>query len=314
MIVGDKCSGGSSWSRDDDISFERALTIFADDQTDEIHWEDIAAFVPGKTSEQIEEIYNILVHDVMMIESGCVPLPDYDFSKTDLNSNDKECDNGSVREYKQKGEPKAKQNPRRGVPWTLEEHIRFLDGLEKYGKGDWRSISRKFVVTRTPIQVASHAQKYFARLNSKNKTKKRTSIHDITVAENTSVSPQRRPITWQNNNINVASVYGTPNTWNTHQAISQPSLDHLPMYGAPTMWYTQAASQPSVNVLMHGQAMVGQMLLPYEYDMNCLAPPPPLAYGVQHQSVPYYSVPSAQINMAGSIPYNMTYLPAQSRI
>ncbi|KAI4384309.1 hypothetical protein MLD38_002482 [Melastoma candidum] len=26
------------------------------------------------------------------------------------------------------------------------------------GKGDWRSISRNFVVTRTPTQVASHAQ------------------------------------------------------------------------------------------------------------------------------------------------------------
>lgn len=42
----------------------------------------------------------------------------------------------------------------------------FLEGLKKYGKGDWRSISRHCVVTRSPSQVASHAQKYFLRLRS----------------------------------------------------------------------------------------------------------------------------------------------------
>jgi hypothetical protein len=56
-----------------------------------------------------------------------------------------------------------------------------LLGLNKFGKGDWRSISRNFVVSRTPTQVASHAQKYFIRLNSLNKKdKRRSSIHDIT--------------------------------------------------------------------------------------------------------------------------------------
>eukprot|EP00252_Welwitschia_mirabilis_P025134 TRINITY_DN7732_c0_g1_i3.p1 TRINITY_DN7732_c0_g1~~TRINITY_DN7732_c0_g1_i3.p1 ORF type:complete len:159 (+),score=13.16 TRINITY_DN7732_c0_g1_i3:58-534(+) len=53
-------------------------------------------------------------------------------------------------------------------------------GLDKFGKGDWRSISRHFVVSRTPTQVASHAQKYFIRHSSANKEKRRSSIHDIT--------------------------------------------------------------------------------------------------------------------------------------
>ena len=61
----------------------------------------------------------------------------------------------------------------------------FLIGLQKYGKGDWRSISRNAVVSRTPTQVASHAQKYFLRLNSEKKEKKRSSIHDITAANAT---------------------------------------------------------------------------------------------------------------------------------
>lgn len=66
----------------------------------------------------------------------------------------------------------------------------FLIGLEKYGKGDWRSISRNVVVTRTPTQVASHAQKYYLRQNSGKKERKRSSIHDITtVDEKSGVHP-----------------------------------------------------------------------------------------------------------------------------
>ena len=56
----------------------------------------------------------------------------------------------------------------------------FLLGLKKYGKGDWRNISRNFVITRTPTQVASHAQKFFIRQLSGGKDKRRASIHDIT--------------------------------------------------------------------------------------------------------------------------------------
>lgn len=64
------------------------------------------------------------------------------------------------------------------MPWTEEEHKTFLAGLEMLGKGDWRGISRNFVTTRTPTQVASHAQKYFLRQNSLNK-KRRSSLFDM---------------------------------------------------------------------------------------------------------------------------------------
>lgn len=75
----------------------------------------------------------------------------------------------------------------------MDHHRLFLLGLKKYGKGDWRNISRNFVTTRTPTQVASHAQKYFIRQLTGGKDKKRSSIHDITMVnlqETKSPSPE----------------------------------------------------------------------------------------------------------------------------
>lgn len=91
---------------------------------------------------------------------------------------------------------------KRGVPWTEEEHKLFLLGLQKVGKGDWRGISRHFVKSRTPTQVASHAQKYFLRRSNLNRRRRRSSLFDITTdsvslysmeegkASNESLAPQ----------------------------------------------------------------------------------------------------------------------------
>lgn len=72
---------------------------------------------------------------------------------------------------------------KKGVPWTQEEHRMFLLGLQKLGKGDWRGISRNFVVSRTPTQVASHAQKYFIRQTNVTRRKRRSSLFDIVADE-----------------------------------------------------------------------------------------------------------------------------------
>lgn len=65
----------------------------------------------------------------------------------------------------------------------------FLLGLQKLGKGDWRGIARNYVVSRTPTQVASHAQKYFIRQTNVSRRKRRSSLFDIVADEVCTLHP-----------------------------------------------------------------------------------------------------------------------------
>lgn len=82
---------------------------------------------------------------------------------------------------------KRRADRKKGTPWTEEEHRLFLVGLQKLGKGDWRGIARNYVLSRTPTQVASHAQKYFIRQGSATRRKRRSSLFDM--APDTAAEP-----------------------------------------------------------------------------------------------------------------------------
>ncbi|MBA0735918.1 hypothetical protein Gogos_019719 [Gossypium gossypioides] len=85
------------------------------------------------------------------------------------------------------GSSSSSRERKRGVPWTEEEHRMFLLGLQKLGKGDWRGISRNYVISRTPTQVASHAQKYFIRQSNVSRRKRRSSLFDIVTDESSDI-------------------------------------------------------------------------------------------------------------------------------
>mmetsp|Transcript_7012 Transcript_7012/g.8010 ORF Transcript_7012/g.8010 Transcript_7012/m.8010 type:complete len:292 (+) Transcript_7012:429-1304(+) len=163
---------------EEDKQFELALAKHQDAPGPEL-WKKLANALPGRTIEEIERLYKSLEADVKQIIAGEATANCGDSGEASDEGG--AADTGGGRGSKSGSD----QERRKGIPWTEEEHRLFLMGLSRYGKGDWRSISRNFVVTRTPTQVASHAQKYFIRLNSLNKKdKRRSSIHDITSVNN----------------------------------------------------------------------------------------------------------------------------------
>ncbi|KAK1385365.1 Transcription factor SRM1 [Heracleum sosnowskyi] len=249
----------SVWTRDQDKRFENGLATFPEDSED--RWERIAADIPEKTIQEIKQHYQLLVDDIEQIESGNVPLPNYNYSAGRAS--------------------RTEQDRRKGIAWSEEEHRLFLLGLEKYGKGDWRSISRNFVVTRTPTQVASHAQKYFIRLNSMNKDRRRSSIHDITNVNDVAV-PQG-PIIGQTNGSSGGSS-GKPSK-QVSQSPAAPS--GVPMYGGTTI----------------GQPVGGHLISAIGTPM---IPPQHMAYGVR-APVPGQMVPGAMGPGAYPVPHSSAH-------
>ncbi|XP_004246920.2 transcription factor SRM1-like [Solanum lycopersicum] len=158
-----KTCNSSFWTREEDKIFENTLAIYFNNNNLLRMMEEA---LPQKSLQDIKDHYNILLEDINAIDSGCVPLLNYLEMQSNANQN-----------------LKADAKWRRGTPWTEEEHRSFLRGLDIYGRGDWRSISRHCVITRTGMQVASHAQKFFKRLEAANKGERRASILDITSAD-----------------------------------------------------------------------------------------------------------------------------------
>ncbi|CAH9122071.1 unnamed protein product [Cuscuta epithymum] len=180
-LLGDsEMMASTSWTRYEDKVFEQALVLFPDGDD---RWQRIAERIPGKSAGDVIAHYEALVHDIGEIDSGRVELPTYrDGSFGWEQAEPSQISFGNNKKH-------SEVERKKGTPWTEEEHRLFLIGLERYGKGDWRSISRNVVVTRTPTQVASHAQKYYLRQQSMKKERKRSSIHDITTALDTKTIP-----------------------------------------------------------------------------------------------------------------------------
>ncbi|CAK9139369.1 unnamed protein product [Ilex paraguariensis] len=199
----------TEWTFEENKLFENALAEF--DPSSAVFFENVASKVPWKSMDEIKKHYQDLVEDIEMIESGLVPLPSYNTVDQESKSTNMIKSKNEKGSSSQTKKLTSHQQRRRGVPWTEEEHQRFLMGLNKYGKGDWRSISRYYVVSKTPTQVASHAQKYFRRQNSSTPLdRRRPSIHDIQTVNPSFISSTQKQNYQPNNEdpVPISNLYG----------------------------------------------------------------------------------------------------------
>ncbi|KAJ8769970.1 hypothetical protein K2173_009052 [Erythroxylum novogranatense] len=301
MMV-DEVGCSSMWTREQDKAFENALATYPEDASD--RWDKIASDVPGKTVEEIKHHFDLLVDDVNQIQSGCVPLPNYHSEGSTSHGSDEGIGTKGGHSGHHNGDSshgnktsRSDQERRKGIAWTEDEHRLFLLGLEKYGKGDWRSISRNFVVTRTPTQVASHAQKYFIRLNSMNKDRRRSSIHDITSINNGDILSPQGPITGQCN----GSAAGGPSGKTAKQTSQHPAgPPGIGVYGSPTI------GQPVGGPLMSAVGTPVNLPAPTHMTYGVGAP----ISGALPGAVPGAIVPGASMSM-GPMAYHMPPTTAQ---
>jgi len=97
------------------------------------------------------------------------------------------------------------------------------------------------VVTRTPTQVASHAQKYFIRQLSGGKDKRRASIHDITTVtlDNEALSSDNSNSTSKTSSSPEQSSTITVQTQHQHSSATMPrknfQWDQQNNNGGPTI-------------------------------------------------------------------------------
>ncbi|KAH0718261.1 hypothetical protein KY285_014292 [Solanum tuberosum] len=174
------------WTPEEKQVFENAFSRY-NNLGSQTFFEFIASKFPHKSMEEMKNLYINLFKEVEMENSsknknvvGDV-VDDHHQQQHQVpqedNSSDKEA---NLNDTPPRVEISRSRRHRRGIPWTEGEHSLFLMGLNKFGKGDWKSISRHYVISKTPTQVASHAQKYFSRRTSKTPVdRRRPSINDI---------------------------------------------------------------------------------------------------------------------------------------
>ncbi|KAL4182608.1 hypothetical protein AMTRI_Chr11g151040 [Amborella trichopoda] len=154
----------NGWTFQQNKTFEE---VFPEELPDQ--WQKITEKASGKSDVDVYMQYGALLPDLKEIDSGKVELP--------LSGGSCEVSFGS-RPVLARCETERKKRS-----WTEAERRLFLIGLQKYGKGSWKSISKLVIKTRTSTQVASHAQKYFIRQKAlaEKKEKMRASVHDMSV-------------------------------------------------------------------------------------------------------------------------------------
>ena len=115
--------------------------------------------------------------------------------------------------------------------WTEDEHRRFLEAMQLYGK-NWKLV-QNYIGTRVSSQIRSHAQKYFNKISNQflqGKTKERRSISVMVDFKESSHSVQTQArlnsTEYENSNINNTNDFEGVCRFNSPQNFNENGYDY----------------------------------------------------------------------------------------
>ncbi|MQL97434.1 hypothetical protein Taro_030123 [Colocasia esculenta] len=236
---------------DESLALAKNFLENMNDELDESAlWASLMNKFAGRPTEEIEGQCSASITEFTASMLGLLPTVDY----SDLDKKDSPppiiATDPATREFiatLREGLPDLRST--KGQPWSSEEHCLFLLGMKSCGKGDWRSISKYFVLSRTPTQIASHAQKFFTRQEKeKRKRALKQRAHDTNAYTATRVhyaTPYNVP-----NAFYQRSVLEPVPAYNMHNGINEGRVDHnrqyftMPTPAAPNIYHRPLMPAP----------------------------------------------------------------------
>ncbi|CAN6173962.1 unnamed protein product [Urochloa humidicola] len=223
--------------------------------------EELHARFPGKEKRQVTDLYvNLLVEMIESSNQHVAARTSHMIDNIAMSVEDSAMDNldmlrgclmeeetgamGPAEEAPWSKSAPQKERPHNKGFWSMEEHRQFLLGLLVYGRGKWKSISQDFVKTRTPVQISSHAQKYFSKQQNTS-SRQRYGINDIGLNHTQPLAPNNASGTGMHGGLTFSGGTFIPDDYTSASQLA--SMNNLTHVQSPLLYRASQASTGSIQ-------------------------------------------------------------------